>query len=138
MKKKGSVGILRSRLINNDYVASEKLPFPINTDNEMDGSPFISPDESFLLFSSQREGSAGDDIFICFRNKDDSWTDAYNLGKKINTDRNESLPILSPDGKYLFFTRGDGPHVQNREIDIYWVSSSVIDSIRQSLSLENK
>lgn len=53
-------------------------------------------------------------------------TKPINLGKKVNTIYNESCPSISPDGKYLFFSR------YNEEgglPNIYWVSSEVITKL---------
>jgi hypothetical protein len=49
-----------------------------------------------------------------------------NLGKKINSGSADFSPGLTPDGKYLLFSRDDGITRH-----IYWVSSGFIDSIRQ-------
>jgi len=43
------------------------------------------------------------------------------LGCAVNTRANENCPILSPDGRYLFFTSGG---------DICWVASKVIETAR--------
>ncbi len=40
------------------------------------------------------------------------------LGAEINTDKNESSPLISPDGSLLFFTRSD---IHSRDADV-WVS----------------
>jgi Tol biopolymer transport system component len=48
-----------------------------------------------------------------------------NLGKLINSRESEFSPVVSPDGKYLFFTStrlGQG--------DIYWVDAAVLDRYR--------
>jgi Tol biopolymer transport system component len=47
------------------------------------------------------------------------------MGDGINATENEMCASVSPDGKYLFFSREvDG----NR--DIYWVDAKVIDEYR--------
>jgi len=81
--------------------------------------PFISPDEDFLLFDCYRkEGYGGEgDIYVAFRDDDDAWSDAYNLGEEVNGPGTDFCASLSPDGKYIFYTK-------NR--DIYWVSSKII------------
>jgi len=45
------------------------------------------------------------------------------MGDKINTDKTERFPIVSPDGKYLFFMR----HTPGQ--DIFWVSTKIFDHI---------
>jgi hypothetical protein len=66
------------------------------------------------------------DLYICFRQPDGNWTDRINLGDRINSKGLERFPSVSPDGKYLFFTR-DTP---GTEEDVYWVSAKIIDRLR--------
>ena len=37
-------------------------------------------------------------------NKQGAWTKPVNLGDKINSNGNEYSPMISPDGKYFFWT----------------------------------
>jgi hypothetical protein len=120
-------GIYRAELVNSEYTKPKLLPRNINLPPFLNWTPFIAPDEGYLLFSSTRTGSHGwrADLFISFRNADGSWTDPVGLGEAINTEEQERYPVVSPDGKYLFFTRGDGA-VHN----VYWVDASVIEPLR--------
>ncbi len=122
-------GIYRSEYINGTYIKPELLPASINaTEGVLNWMPFIAPDESYLLFSSNRFNNQ-QDIFISFRLSDGSWTEAYNLGEAINTDWGERFPSLSPDGKYLFFTRW----FANENEDVMWVSANIIDEIKEGV-----
>jgi len=48
---------------------------------------FIAPDESYLIWDSERDDGYGDsDLYISFRQEDNSWGEAINLGDKVNTD----------------------------------------------------
>ena len=51
--------------------------------------PFIAPDESYLIFTSDRKGNfGGGDLYISFHNIDtDTWTEPINMGAPINTDK---------------------------------------------------
>lgn len=109
-----------------NYIKSQKLPEPINTEyNEHD--PFIAPDESYLIFTSTRPGGYGKaDLYITFRKKDGTWDEPINMGEKINSPEYDFCPILSPDGKYFFYTSkasGNG--------NIYWVDASILESYRK-------
>jgi len=65
--------------------------------------PFIAPDESYLIWDSEREGGYGEsDLYISFRQKNGSWSNAVNLGSNINTKAREASASITPDGKYLF------------------------------------
>ena len=114
---------------NGQYKNIEKLPYPINTEfNDCD--PLIAPDESFLIFHSDRPGGYGaHDLYVCFRNKKNEWTSPKNMGPSINTQGWEMAPSLSPDGKYLFFTRRKD--FQTLEPSkIFWVDIRIIDKFR--------
>lgn len=89
---------------------------------------FIDPQNSFILLDAPKnnDSSKDRDIYICFRKEDSSWTEPINLGNQVNTIFNESCPSISPDGKYLFFSRYDEA---GGLPNIYWVSSEVIKNL---------
>lgn len=126
-------GIYRSEFINGAYVKPELLPPDINAaEGVLNWTPFIAPDESYLIFSSNRLASQ-QDLFVCFRKPDGSWTEALNLGTTINTSRGERFPMVSPDGKYLFFARW----VASGNEDVFWVSSKIIDDLKKEALTPN-
>jgi len=97
--------------------------------------PNIAPDESYLIWDSEREGGYGDsDIYVSFRQADGSWGKANNLGDKVNTIHADFSSWISSDGKYLFFwrsikkTNADGSTYN--ESGRYWVSTQVIEELR--------
>jgi Tol biopolymer transport system component len=101
------------------------LDAPINTEhNEHD--PFIAPDGSYLIFTSDRLGGFGSaDLYICFRRNDDSWSQPKNMGPTINSNEYDYCAILSPDEKYFFFSSsrsGNG--------DVYWVDAKIIEKLK--------
>jgi len=103
--KKQDTPLRYSRLIDGKYEQPKPLgqQFGIGRYN---AHPFIAPDESYIIFDSQREGGYGkSDLYISFRAADGSWGLAINMGDKINTTNAENYPSVSPDGKYLFFDR---------------------------------
>ncbi len=84
--------------------------------------PCVAPDESFMVFDSKRaDDPENADLFVCFRQKDGSWGEAFPLGDSVNTRWNDICPALSPDGRFLFYmSKGD----------LYWVSAKVIEDRR--------
>lgn len=90
--------------------------------------PFIAPDESYLIWDSEREGGYGkSDLYISFKQKDGSWGTAINLGDKINTaGASEAYGSVTSDGKYFFFHRSYGGDTG----DIFWVDAKIIENIR--------
>ena len=107
------------------YLEPTDLVNSINSDLR-DFCPFIAPDESYLIFSrSVPEESNRSDLFISFRDSDGLWSEAVNMGDTVNSLHNEVCPVVTPDGKYLFFCR-----VSGSENKLYWVSSDVIERFR--------
>ncbi len=117
----GSFDIYRSRFVDGHYAKPENLGASINT-KYLEHDPFIAPDESYILFTSvdRPEGFGTGDLYISSRRKDGTWTKSKNMGKAFNTSGYDFCPIVSPDGKYFFFTRRG---------DIYWVSVKAIQKL---------
>ena len=117
-QRDGSTAIFRSVPVAGEYVVVEKLPSVINAGQD-EQYPWIGPDESYLIFTSNRQGNK--DLYISYRNQDDSWTEPVNLGPAVNTWDDEWNPSVSPDGKYLFYGRGRTIDGTNENLDLYWV-----------------
>jgi hypothetical protein len=99
------------------YPAREKISFSRGIIH-----PFISPDGSFLLCNSNK------DILVAFRTPSGGWGYPVGLGRKIDTwEFDEGCASLSPDGKYIFFSRYDE---KSGKSNIYWVGSGVIETLR--------
>lgn len=114
----GGDDIYYSQLLNGEYTEPINLGSTINSENN-EIHPFIAPDESYIIF-----GKAGEYLFyICFKGKDGQWLQPINLGTSIRG----NCPIISPEGKYLFYV-GYG---------IQWVSAKFIDEL-ESTELNKK
>jgi hypothetical protein len=87
-------------------------------------SPFIAPDGSYLIVTVFRGGDLGLDIL--FRTPDGAWTKGRSIAESIGSSGEMLCPIVSSDGKYLFFLKGIG----ERTIP-YWVSASFIEELRR-------
>lgn len=115
-----------SRLINGE----REEPKTLTNDIDMGvyrAHPYIAPDESYLIWDDQREnGFGGADLYISFRQQDNSWGAAINLGEEINTEFEEAYGSVSPDGKYFFFHRAYG----GDRGDIFWVDAQFIETLR--------
>ena len=129
----GSGHMSYSRLIDGKYETPQKLSKAINRGKYI-AHPFIAPDESYLIWDAEIEGETTPDVFISFRQKDGSWGTAINMGDQINTPLYEQHARVTPDGKYLFFWRGD---VKVREDGSryvigspYWVDAKIIETLR--------
>ncbi len=109
-------------------ITPHRIESPINTEhNEHD--PYIAPDGSYLIFTSNRPGGYGSaDLYLCFKQADETWSDPINMGKTINSNKYDYCAILSPDEKYFFFSSnrsGNG--------DVYWVDAKILDELKLSL-----
>lgn len=97
-----------------------------------EGSVF-SPDGEKLYFSSNRPGGMGNtDIWFVERNKN-GWGKPINMGREINTKEWDRFPFVSPDGKYLFFTRGG-----SNSSALFWVCAKIIDRLKEKSKIKNK
>ncbi len=116
-----------TRLENGKFIPFREIAGALNAPSEgwkRGNHSSIAPDESFLIYDSQRSGSewdAEENLFICFRKEDKTWSESIDLGSKLNLPGGKMLATISPDGKYLFFcNRGD----------IYWVSIRIIEDLK--------
>ncbi len=117
-----------SRLKDGTRQAPIKMGPVVNT-GEWTAHPFIAPDESYLIWDSEREGGyGGSDLYISFRQEDGSWGPAINMGDKVNSDKWDAYASVTPDGKYLTFNRGISDDGKN--VDIYWVDAGIIESLK--------
>jgi len=129
--KNGDV-IRISRLKDNVRQEPKKMGPEINS-GEWTAHPFIAPDESYLIWDSERKEGYGDsDLYICFRQKDGSWGPAINMGDKVNSDKWDAFASVTSDGKYILFNRriDDGSNNDNMNVDIYWVDAQIIEELR--------
>ena len=143
----GGEDIYRSRLVDGVYQTPENLGDAVNSPGP-EFNAMISPDESFLLYSTVRPGDVGGgDLYVAFRGPDGAFLPAVNLGPEVNSTGLDYCPALSPDGKYLFFSSRRSAAVEprprtfaeraaelrspgNGQDDIYWVSAEVIERLR--------
>jgi Tol biopolymer transport system component len=122
--------LFRSVPENGKYTKVEKLPSPINTEYN-DSDPLIAPDESYLIFHSDRPGGFGEhDLYICFRKSDGTWIKPKNMGSAINSKGWEMAPALTPDFKYLLFTRREAFQTDTPS-KIYWVDIKFVEQLRR-------
>jgi hypothetical protein len=83
-----------------------------------DGDFFIAPDESYIIISAKETKTYESELWISFRKKDKSWTSPKSLGDKINNGLAHRFgQYVTPDGKYLFYTKG----TNEADCNIYWV-----------------
>ena len=109
-----------------------KFTEPQAVDIEIGHHAFISPNDDYLLVAARNKDEKDrkdNDIFVYFKNQDETWSNPINLGTTVNTKYSEKAPSISPDGKYLFFGR-DERDIEPGLANIYWVSTEVIEKLR--------
>lgn len=83
---------------------------PFNSKEFSTSNPSLSRDGKTLYFSSDRPGSIGGvDIWKVAVNADGTYGEPQNLGKKVNTEGNESFPFIADDNKTLYFASSGRP-----------------------------
>jgi len=114
------------------YSASKNGKYPKVQELEIEFGfhGFISPSQDYLLVNARNkegEGRKDNDIYVYFKEKSGTWSKPINLGNKVNSDFDETVPSITPDGKYLFFSRyNEAGGLSN----FYWVSTEVIEGLR--------
>ena len=125
---RGEQDIYMARYKNDQYAEPEDLGPAINSSGR-DLTPFIAPDETYLLFARVGSSTQKADIYISFKSDGQKWSTAIPLDDGINTPGNDLCPMVSPDGRYFFFTsQAEGGY------GIYWRDTSFIAELAKSHS----
>lgn len=87
----------------------------------------MSPDGRVLIMSLLRPDSLGGrDLYVSFRQEDDSWTEPENFGPSVNSKRSDITPFLAADGVTLYFSSdrpggyGNNDVYMTRRLDYSW------------------
>jgi len=95
--------IFRSIYREGTFASPELMSLPGDSDSIFDSDPTIAPDQSFMVFASNRPDSIGsNDLYISFR-KEDKWCSPIHFEEPINSVQAEIATALSPDAKTLYF-----------------------------------
>ncbi len=151
-RREGGIGgsdIHRSRLVDGVYQEPENLGPVLNSPGN-EGDSFIAPDESYIIFNSRGRMTGPEDgsLFISYRGVDDSWSPPRNLAAVMTADRSDFCPMMSPDGRYFFFSsarprlsdasgeitwsslQDAQSRPENGSTDLYWVDAAYIEDLR--------
>jgi len=113
------LGIIKK--VNGEYLTLEKLGYPLDIEKQS-MHPYVSADESYLIFGSSTSGQISNSVLFCsFKKQDGNWTVPIEIDLGINA----GLPFVTSDGKYLFFTSGEPG-----EGDIYWVDAKIFKELK--------
>ena len=126
-KNIGWMDIFRTRLIDGEYSEPENLGKSVNS-KFFEITPFVSANQDFIIFSSVRSADYPNrqELYISYRKTNNTWTKAKNMGSKINDGKGWiSSPVLSPDGRFLFFAKRT-----HGITELYWVDAKIIDQFK--------
>lgn len=91
---------------------------PLNT-HGFNGDFFVARDESYMIVSTNETPDYESELYISFRNADDTWTPPVSLGPSINDGLAHRWgQFVTADGKYLFYSHG----TSEKDCAVYWVS----------------
>jgi hypothetical protein len=119
----GDMDIYRLEYVAGTYGMPENLGPAVNTDAE-EYAPCVAPDGSSLIFTRfSAAPQANVSLFVSFSEQDGTWSEAVDMGERIEAFRGGRFPVLSPDGRYLFSVAEGGQTV-------YWVDAGVVEQFR--------
>ncbi|MDH7447799.1 TolB family protein [Aquimarina sp. 2201CG14-23] len=112
----GSFDIYTIKVLDNDEFSKPRnVGQPLNTE-KYEFDPYISPDESFIIFSINENGNSS--LYYSYKDPKSNWTKPQSLGDQINTTRQDFAPSLSVDGKFIFYSNNG---------KLKWVSSEIVN-----------
>lgn len=148
----GGLEIYRNLWRDGSYGERERLGPAING-AAAELNPVVAPDQSFVIFASNRGASDPQnfDLYVSHFEAGPGtgrWTVATPLPESINSPQMEYCPMLSPDGKFLFYSSYRSPLAwpssaprshedvmallegpQNGLGDVYWVDISAVPGL---------
>jgi hypothetical protein len=127
-EKEACCGDIYRALAADNYASAEKVT-SLSSPSDEDGL-YLSPDEDYMIIQAwKNEYQTKHDLYISYRTYSGGWTSPQRLSDQINGPDIEQSPFVSPDKKYLFFSRmseeQNGSSTQY-ESDIYWVRTDKV------------
>ena len=101
----------KGEIFNEEWGEISKLPPPVNDPKYWDSQPTMAADGVTMYFASDRPGGVGGiDLYVTKLNlKTNQWSVPENLGRGINTVKNEKTPFIHSDSETLYFS-SDGQY----------------------------
>jgi hypothetical protein len=94
---KGKDDIIFSKFENGLYLTPTSLD---------EFNAYVAPNESFIIFSgyNRKDGIGHADLYISYKNEDDHWGEAKNLGDIVNSTNLDYCPFVDLNTDTLYFT----------------------------------
>ena len=115
--KDGIGDIYVSAYVKGEYTQPVLLESPVNTPDQIEVTPNIAPDESYLLFSRLPDNNSTPRLYISYSTKT-GWTEP----KLVENVSSCISPIVTPDRKYVICL--SGPNV------LIWRDTTFIEDFR--------
>lgn len=142
--------IYQSEFKGNNWTKPTKFKAVDSKYNEMHAS--MNQDRTVCYFSSDRPGGRGGKDIYYIKKKGGKWTDAKNLGRKINTKFDEESPFIHEDGTLYFSSKGhnsiggydifsaagSGPGKFSKPVNLGMPVNSVEDDLFYFVTSDNK
>jgi OmpA-OmpF porin, OOP family len=123
----GGNGLSISRRVGEKWAFPEKLNIHNYNNRGKYTSAYLANNGKTLLVAITRDDTyGGEDIYVCFQDKNGNWTQPLNLGSRINTAADEYTPFLASDLTTLYFTSegfpgfGAGDIYMSKRLDETW------------------
>jgi OmpA-OmpF porin, OOP family len=136
-------GISVSRRAANGWEQPENISIPyfLNKATYLSGS--MSLDGSIFVYAAESYGSRVEDIYVTLKGADGKWSEPKNLGRKVNTQFQESSPWLAADGTTLYYSsNGRGSKsfdvFVTRRVDDSWFNWSEPESVSPVVNSEGR
>ena len=130
---KGGCDLYLSVRIGDQWSAGINLGYPVNT-RYWESTPALAPDGKGLVFASNRPGGEGGmDLWYSRLLPEGGWSSPVNLGRPVNTEKDEMAPFLHSDGNSLFFSSNG--HIGMGGFDLFLSRFSSFDSISSPINL---
>lgn len=112
--------IYESKEEGGSWSKGEALPKPVNVEGASSTHPhlaFNADGVETLYFSSNRTGGEGGmDIYYAERAEDGSYGRVYNMGRRINSDRDDITPYYDSQHNYLYFSSNGQVNIGGHDI----------------------
>ena len=128
-KERSSLLKIYKATLGEDGKWGDLVEMPFNSDNWNTAHPALSPDDKYLYFASDMEGTKGQsDIFRVAIYEGGNYSRPENLLDKINTSGRETFPFVSKDN-FLFFASDGHPGLGG--LDVFVAKINADNSIER-------
>jgi hypothetical protein len=102
---KGKEDIYLSEFQFGQYQKPQPLPIAINSE-KWEFNAYVAPDELYIIFTAygRTDDLGGGDLYISYKDKNDNWVPAENMGTAINSAKLDYCPFVDAESNILYFT----------------------------------